>query len=126
MSYWELFMKAAKRMEENTAEGRNIKNKEENKMKYENEIVCGRGPESAMPVEDLTNMLHVTRAMAHEAEILANKIGNHLFGRKDEPVRCSEAKSAEPANFKDALAETRGTLKETIDALAKLCTLVGV
>lgn len=95
-------------------------------MMYENETACGCGPQDMMPVEDLSNMLRETREMAHEAEFLANKIGNHLFGSKDEPVRCGEAKGAEPANFKDALAETRGALKETIDALAKLCTLVGV
>ncbi len=95
-------------------------------MKYENEIACGGGPADMMPVEDLSNMLHETRAMAQEAEKMANKIGNHLFGYREEPVRCGEEKRNEPNNFKEELFDTRRTLKETIDALANLCTLVGV
>ena len=95
-------------------------------MMYENETACGCGPQDMMPVEDLSNMLHETRAMAQEAGKLADRIGNHLFGRKDEAVRCEEEKRSEPINFKEELADTRRTLKETIDALAKLCALVGV
>lgn len=79
-----------------------------------------------MPVEDLSNMLHETRAMAKDAERLAGKIGEHLFGNKKEAACSGEAKCAEPANFKEELADTRRTLKETLDALAKFCTLVGV
>ena len=95
-------------------------------MKYENELACGCGPEAMMPVEDLTNMLHETRAMAQEAGRLADRIGNHLFGRREENACCSEAKRAEPSNFKEELAETRTELKQTIDALLKLCAMVGV
>lgn len=95
-------------------------------MMYENETACGCGPRDMMPVEDLSNMLHETRAMAQEAGKLVGRIGNHLFGSKDGAACCGEEKRNEPINFKDELADTRRTLKETIDDLAKLCTLVGV
>lgn len=95
-------------------------------MKYENELDCGRGPADIMPVEDLTNMLHETRAMAHDAERLAGKIGEHLFGNPKETVCSGEAKCAEPANFREALSDVRISLKCTIDDLAKMCTLIGV
>lgn len=128
MSFWGLVTKVSERMEEEkTADGRNIKNnQEENKMKYENGNACGCEPADMMPVEDLSNMLHETRAMAQEAGRLAGRIGNHLFGSKDGVACCGEEKRNEPINFKDELADTRRTLKETIDDLAKLCTLVGV
>lgn len=128
MSFWKLVMETAERMEEEkTADGRNIKNnQEENKMKYENKLDCGRGPADMMPVEDLTGMLNETRAMAQEAGRLANKIGNHLFGNREGGVCCGEAKCAEPANFREALSEVRTSLKCTIDDLAKMCALIGV
>jgi len=95
-------------------------------MKYENELDCGRGPADMMPVEDLTGMLNDTRAMAQEAERLANKIGNHLFGNREGGVCSGEAKCAEPANFREALSDVRTSLRCTIDDLAKMCTLIGV
>ena len=105
---------------------KNKNNQEENKMTYENEIDCGRVTGSPKPVEDLTDMLNETRAMAQEAGKLADKIGNHLFGNREGVVCCGEAKCAEPANFRDALSEVRTSLKCTIDDLAKMCTLIGV
>lgn len=128
MSFWKLVMETAERMEEEkTAEGRKIKNnQEENKMKYENEIACGRVPADAMPVEDLTNMLNETRALAQDAGRLADRIGIHLFGHRGESACCGEAKCSDPANFKEALDDVRISLKSTIDDLAKMCTLIGV
>lgn len=128
MSFWGLVTKVSERMEEEkTADGRNIKNnQEENKMKYENELACGCGPESMRPVEDLTNMLHETGALAQDARKLVDGIGNHLFGRGEKTACCGEEKRSEHVSFKEELDNTRRTLKETIDALAKLCTLVGV
>ena len=95
-------------------------------MNYENEKTCSCGPMGAMPVEDLTNMLLETRAMAQDAARLAGKIGEHLFGNREGAVCCGEAKCAEPANFREALSEVRTSLKCTIDDLAKMCTLIGV
>lgn len=93
-------------------------------MKYEN--ACGCGTEAMMPMEDLTNMLHETWAMAQEAGKLADRIGNHLFGRREETACCGEEKRTDPVNFKEELDSTRCVLKRTIDDLAKLCTLIGV
>lgn len=95
-------------------------------MKYENELDCGRGPADMMPVEDLSNMLHETRAMAKDAERLAGKIGEHLFGNKKEAACSGEAKCAESANFKEELSDVRSSLRNTIEYLAKLNTLIGV
>ena len=95
-------------------------------MKYENGNACGCGPADMMSVDDLTNMLHETAAMAQEAGKLVNRIGNHLFGRGEETVCCGEEKRTGTVNFKEELDSTRCALKRTIDDLAKLCTLIGV
>ena len=95
-------------------------------MMYENETACGCGSQDMMSVEDLSNMLHETRAMAQEVGKLADRIGNHLFGRKDEAVRCGEEKRTDTVNFKEELDSARCVLKRTIDDLAKLCTPIGV
>ena len=95
-------------------------------MKYENELACGCGPEAMMPVEDLTNMLHETGALAQEARKLVDRIGNHLFGRGEKIACCGEEKRSEHVNFKEELDDTRRSLRETIETLAKLSTLVGV
>lgn len=94
-------------------------------MKYENEIARGCGPESAMPVEDLTNMLRETRGMARDAGNLADKISAHLFGRREDAVCCGEAKCADTTCFKEELSCVRRELMGTIETLAKICTLVG-
>lgn len=94
-------------------------------MEYENVIACGRGQESAMPAEDLTNMLRETRAMARDAGNLADKISAHLFGSREDAVCCSEAKRADTTCFKEELSCVRRELMGTIETLAKICTLVG-
>lgn len=129
MSFWGLVTKVSERMEEEkTADGRNIKNNQEENKMYENEKTCAIGPGGApsLPQEDLTNMLHETRAMAHEARKLAGIIGEHLFGNKNETICCDEEKCAEPVNFKETLRDIGNTIRETITALEKIRVMLGV
>ena len=128
MSFWGLVTKVSERMEEEkTADGRNIKNnQEENKMKFENGTACVGLAADMMPQEDLTNMLHETRAMAQDAKKLVGIIGEHLFGNKNEAICCGEEKCADPVNFKETLRDAGNTIRDTITALEQIRVMIGV
>ena len=93
---------------------------------YEKETTCACRPEDMMPVEDLTNMLYETRAMAQDAKKLVGIIGEHLFGNKNEAICCGKEKCADPVNFKETLRDAGNTIRDTITALEQIRVMIGV
>ena len=83
---------------------------------------CAREP---LPVENLTDMLQETAAMAVNVRIGAASIRARLFG--EEPVHCSaEAPREKVSCFRDELAETRRQLLVASETLAEITALLGM
>lgn len=98
-------------------------------MKYEERMPCAPGPgvcdSTERRAEDLTVLLHQTRAIAGDVLMKARSVKEHLFGR--EPEGCnSEEDIPDAFCFQDELLKVRYILVGAYDALNELSCRLGV
>ena len=96
-------------------------------MRYgrEENVVCRdlAACESAQPRVPMTEVMQCAAAVGRDMAVMVEKISKHLFGCS---VNASGEQKPCPECFRDELQEHQACLVRTADALAEICTMLGI